>query len=241
MAPWLPARSGRAPLNTPGPSRRKTKKFASPNIQDDILSIIILDSKRCTCIQHLYAVYKPKPHTVATCTRYVWVFTSQVTKTVPAVCVSSQHWNKSWRYANSNEMSQRLEHTAPSSHSYINCLCWGFLLFNNELLMVVSNWCLEWQLLAMLCWHRAMIELPYLHEGVTAWKRFPHYRPFMRVNHQHYGDVIMGTIASQITSLTIVYSTVYSCADQRKHQSSASLAFVWGIHRDRWIPRTNGQ
>ena len=41
----------------------------------------------------------------------------------------------------------------------------------------------------------------------------------------------MGTIASQITSLTIVYSTVYSGADQSKHQSSASLAFVWGIHR----------
>ena len=40
----------------------------------------------------------------------------------------------------------------------------------------------------------------------------------------HYDDVIMGTIASQITSLTIVYSTVYSGADQRKHQSSASLA-----------------
>ena len=41
----------------------------------------------------------------------------------------------------------------------------------------------------------------------------------------------MGTIVSQITSLTIVYPTVYSGADQRKHQSSASLAFVWGIHR----------
>ena len=41
----------------------------------------------------------------------------------------------------------------------------------------------------------------------------------------------MGMIASQITSLTIVYSTVYSDADQRKHQSSASLAFVRGIHR----------
>ena len=41
----------------------------------------------------------------------------------------------------------------------------------------------------------------------------------------------MGALASQITSLTIVYSTVYSDADQRKHQSSASLAFVWGIHR----------
>ena len=41
----------------------------------------------------------------------------------------------------------------------------------------------------------------------------------------------MSAIASQITSLTIVYSTVYSDADQRQHQSSASLAFVWGIHR----------
>ena len=36
---------------------------------------------------------------------------------------------------------------------------------------------------------------------------------------------IMGAIASQITSLTIVYSTVYKDAVQRKHQSSASLAF----------------
>ena len=41
----------------------------------------------------------------------------------------------------------------------------------------------------------------------------------------------MGAMASQITSLTIVYSTVYSDADQRKRQSSASLAFVWGIHQ----------
>ena len=47
----------------------------------------------------------------------------------------------------------------------------------------------------------------------------------------HYSDVIMGAMAFQITSLTIVYSTVYSSADQRKHQSSASLAFVLGIHR----------
>ena len=41
----------------------------------------------------------------------------------------------------------------------------------------------------------------------------------------------MGEMSSQITSLTIVYSTVYSGVDQSKHQSSASLAFVWGIHR----------
>ena len=47
----------------------------------------------------------------------------------------------------------------------------------------------------------------------------------------HYGDVIMGTVASQITGLTIVYSTIWSDAAQRKHQSSALLAFVRGIHR----------
>ena len=48
----------------------------------------------------------------------------------------------------------------------------------------------------------------------------------------HCSDVIMSTAASQITSLTIVCSTVYSDAYQRKHQSSASLAFVLGIHRE---------
>ena len=48
---------------------------------------------------------------------------------------------------------------------------------------------------------------------------------------KHYNGVIMSAMASQITSLTSVYSTVYPVADQRKHQSSASLAFVRGIHR----------
>ena len=41
----------------------------------------------------------------------------------------------------------------------------------------------------------------------------------------------MTMLASQITSLTVVYSIVYSGVNQRKHQSSASLAFVWEIHR----------
>ena len=47
----------------------------------------------------------------------------------------------------------------------------------------------------------------------------------------HYNAVIMSAMASQITSHTIVYSTVYSVADQRKHQNSAPLAFMGGIHR----------
>ena len=74
----------------------------------------------------------------------------------------------------------------------------------------------------------------------------PHFyftsRNSIDTNHCHCCDVIMGTMASQTTSLTIVYSTVYSGADQRKRQSSASLAFVRGIHRlPVNSPHTNSQ
>ena len=69
----------------------------------------------------------------------------------------------------------------------------------------------------------------------VVWGCYVHYhisRPEQNSRHFHYDDVIMGAMASQITSLTIVYSTVNSGADERKHQSSASLAFVWGSHRE---------
>ena len=67
-------------------------------------------------------------------------------------------------------------------------------------------------------------EICYYH---SLWLKFCRH---WTIRPHHYNDVIMGAIASQITSLTTVYSTVYSDADQRKHQSSASLAFVRGIH-----------
>ena len=63
-------------------------------------------------------------------------------------------------------------------------------------------------------------KLPYVQNSQSTHPHFP-----------HYTDIIMFAIASQITNITIGYSTVYSDADQRKHQSSASLAFVRGIHR----------
>ena len=47
----------------------------------------------------------------------------------------------------------------------------------------------------------------------------------------HYDDVIMSMMVDQITGLAIVYAIIYLSADQRKHQSSALLAFVRGIHR----------
>ena len=80
---------------------------------------------------------------------------------------------------------------------------------------------------------------PHISSGGPQLRKYILHAP--QSHSRHYIDVIMTTMASQITSLTIVYSTVYSDADHRKHQGSASLAFVWGIHRDRWIPRTKGQ
>ena len=51
------------------------------------------------------------------------------------------------------------------------------------------------------------------------------------IDQMHYSDIIMSMMASQITGVSIVCSTVGSGTDQRKHQSSVSLAFVRGIHR----------
>ena len=53
---------------------------------------------------------------------------------------------------------------------------------------------------------------------------------------RHYSDIIMGAMASQITRVPIVYATVCSDAYQSKHKSSASLAFVRGIHRSPMTP-----
>ena len=96
---------------------------------------------------------------------------------------------------------------------------------HNHLLLSTQGdgWCVFW-----LCVFRAVAQLPQAsHQVVLVFSGMLN----LSMEGMHYGDVIMGAIASQITSLTIVNSTVYSDADQRKHQSSASLAFVWGIHR----------
>ena len=62
--------------------------------------------------------------------------------------------------------------------------------------------------------------------------QFSRFSVLEQIKHcRHHNDDIISAMGSQITSLTIVYSTVYSGADQRKHQSSASLAFVRVIHR----------
>ena len=63
------------------------------------------------------------------------------------------------------------------------------------------------------------------------WLRSISSRWWVNSTNFHHIDVKMRAMGSQITSLTIVYSTICSGVDQRKHQSSASLAFVRRIHR----------
>ena len=68
-------------------------------------------------------------------------------------------------------------------------------------------------------------------ETKLSWKKFEISITVTVFCSEHHNDVIMNAMASQITSLRIIYSTVCSGADQRKHQNSASLAFVRGIYR----------
>ena len=75
--------------------------------------------------------------------------------------------------------------------------------------------------------HKPVPDLSLTNIFVTIWRNLGDndFNALVTSNDIHYNGVIMGAIASQITSLAIVYSTFYSDADQRKHQSSASLAF----------------
>ena len=83
-------------------------------------------------------------------------------------------------------------------------------------------------ILIILCWSLILRVQPTPSQH---WFRWGPKRQQAIISTNHYSDFIMGMLASQITSLTIVYSTVYSSVDQRKHQSSTSLAFVREIHR----------
>ena len=115
--------------------------------------------------------------------------------------------------------------------------CWAkscivFLNHYSELNIKLFNMGCEWRFIYMFQWK-------ILPCSISKYRRYYNgYHDSLdfeickkNLKKSHYGDVIMDAIASQITSLAIVYSIVYSDADQRKHQSSASLAFVRGIHR----------
>ena len=123
-------------------------------------------------------------------------------------CVKCFCTLKSMLRNNNNSLIQLLNCSvdARSGYIYMLSVSVGMLVFRNIsfVILTTSN-----EILEQLLW----VGINYL-DGI--WPL------------PHYNDVTMSKIASQITSLTIVYSTVYSGPDQTKHQSSASLAFVRG-------------
>ena len=109
----------------------------------------------------------------------------------------------------------------------MGCLLWGFL----------RKWprynvnALQWYTQSVPSYWR-LWRCTYTHDDTEIWEgKLPGLIWQGDIFGRHCDDVVMGAMASQITSLTIVYSIVYSGRDQSKHQSSASLAFVRGIHR----------
>ena len=103
----------------------------------------------------------------------------------------------------------------------------SFVHFVEEMIPGMIVWTHDRHIVLKKCWafHKSMCHF-------FTWYTFRHRRGYtIPFAHVHYCDVIMGTMASQIPSLTIVYSIVHAGADQRKHQSSASLAFTQAIRR----------
>ena len=109
-----------------------------------------------------------------------------------------------------------------------------FLFFVKYLIIRVLQ-CFKLKFDVTSCYYKKFQQLnPHLEPGSRLYRCPAGLNPLRKTDALttlHYNNVIMGAMAFRITSLTIVYSTVYSDADQRKHQSSASLAFVRGIHR----------
>ena len=89
----------------------------------------------------------------------------------------------------------------------------------------------------MVSYHSKCHYNPPASVGHFEWCRMISGNPFQIIS-SHYSDVIMSAMVSQITGVSSVYSTVCSGADQRKHQGSASFAFVRGIHPS---PVTRGE
>ena len=96
---------------------------------------------------------------------------------------------------------------------------WNAEVFNTQLCdLVTLQITNEWRMLGL--WNSLVFCTGSVIDGTS-----------IDLNLTHSSDVIMSVMASQITSVSSVCLTVSSGANQRKYQSSASLAFVRGIHR----------
>ena len=164
---------------------------------------------------------------------------------VPHICVSeaSQHWFRKWLVACPASSHYLNQYQAIANWTVTNKLQWiineniNLFIHKMHLKIPSAKWWPSYlggdglTCLWVATWHVHILRIPgttcqavnqfWCHSRVGGPKR-----PSV-----HYNDTIMSAMASQISCLTIVYSTVYSRADQRKHPSSASVVFVRGIHR----------
>ena len=118
--------------------------------------------------------------------------------------------------------------------SFVAVILWHIFHFSTDVALTLLIW-------LMLSIHPQMSEFSLYWENRIPMMSLCDDWYNTTAKHDHYSDAIMSVMASQITSLTMIYSNVYSGSDQRKYQSSAFLAFVWEFTGDRWIPRTKGQ
>ena len=131
-------------------------------------------------------------------------------------------------------------HIGGVSYSDINNIarqvCPAWHIRYNRSLCTPDKWQLWWYSYSNLHIYTYM----YIHVYVFIWAMhnirrlnidYSHRIPSMTFVIHHNGDVTMSAMASQITGVSIVYSTSCSVANQRIHKNSASLAFVRGIHR----------
>ena len=120
-------------------------------------------------------------------------------------CILGRHWISVWLHT-------------------ILCFCNLFCPVFNKVALSVPAACLAWLKVINTEWAGMSMTTIYMQPIIPSYYSLTG----MTFLH-HYGDVIMSAMASQITSLRIVCSPIYSGADQRKHQSSSSLVFVQGI------------
>ena len=151
---------------------------------------------------------------------------------------------------------------AGTEHKEMTLVLWiGFMIwyFASHRIFVISNTCVKlwlcmynkskWYANSLSCVWFGTVHCPMSFNDASY--EWPKYREStvgdtskwikrLSMFDNHYNNVIMRTMASQITSIGIAYSTLYSGADQRKHQSSAWLAFVRRLHRWRVKSPHNG-
>ena len=111
-----------------------------------------------------------------------------------------------------------------------NCIFRGYEASRYLLICIIEYW--NGQIIAKL------LNLAYSGGG-SLWSSSVGVGPLTQIDGGHYNGVIISAMAFQITSFSTICPTACSGADQRKHQSSASLSIVRGIHGGGDIPLTH--